>query len=594
MKKQIKKATIVAIFALLISFSGSAQCVQCDANSAANGTYSSVLGMSAVAEGQASLAAGLGVTAIGNYSIALGKYLTSGGVSSVTIGRYFETSGSGPIMIIGTGASLDHKLFNNHNNSLMIGLNSDKPTLFVQGAPGEGYTGKIGIGDVTDLQAKLHIKADAGETAEVFIEPSQWSGSNPAYLWLGTKQYGLKASYERLEFKTVGKYVFYEGNVGIGTYQPSEKLEVDGNIRTTGFMMTTGPVAGRLLQSDAAGNASWADPAWIISNESIYRMTGNIGIGTNNPSCKLHIVANVDNSWASVIANTHMAGKGLLVTGAHISYKKPILQLNDFYDDIMFVALSDGNVGIGTSTPTQKFEVNGIIKANGLLLTPNSAYGRLLQSDAAGNATWTDPAWSKSGGDVYKLTGNVGVGTQEPLVSLDLSRNIQSSGKVGIRIVNYPVFPWFIGMNHDDYEGNVFVIADYNQMSNGAPFLAIKTDGSMGIGTTGMTPGYRLNVKGKILAEEVKIIENVPSSDYVFDPGYPIIPLERLEEFIFINKHLPEVPTAEEFRTNGYEVGTMDDLLLRKIEELTLYIIDQQKEIETLKMDLRIFKTAGQ
>lgn len=289
MKNQILKSIAIFIW-IFLTLSGFAQsqCVQCDPNSSANGNYSSVLGMSAVAEGQASFASGLEATSLGNYSIALGKYVTSDGASSVTIGRYLEAIGS-PAMVIGTGADLSNMLINNIGNSLMIGFSSNKPTLFIGKAPGNGYTGSIGIGDITTPQAKLHIKADDNEPAALFIEPYQWGGSYAAYLRLGTPDYGLIAAYERLEFKTVGKYVFNDGNIGIGTYLPTEKLDVNGNIKTTGFLLSTNPGAGKLLQSDANGLAAWADPAWNISGSNVYTMEEKVGIGTESPLTSLHV-----------------------------------------------------------------------------------------------------------------------------------------------------------------------------------------------------------------------------------------------------------------------------------------------------------------
>jgi hypothetical protein len=163
--------------------------------------------------------------------------------------------------IIGTASNSNNKFINNISNSLMIGFGSTKPTFFVGEAIANGYTGKIGIGDVTDPESKLHIKADENELAEVFIESHGWGGDNAAYLWLGTKEYGLKAAYNRLEFKTSagGKYNFIDGNVGIGTYNPTEKLEVAGKIKTTGFQLSDGTQGeNKYLKSDADGNASWA------------------------------------------------------------------------------------------------------------------------------------------------------------------------------------------------------------------------------------------------------------------------------------------------------------------------------------------------
>ena len=109
----------------------------------------------------------------------------------------------------------------------------------------------------------------------------------------------------------------------------------------------------------------------------------------------------------------------------------------------------------------------------------------------------------------------------------------------------------------------------------------------VGIGMTNLNTGYKLAVDGGILCEEVKVIANVPSSDYVFEKDYNLRPLAEVEAYVAENKHLPEVPSAKEFKEKGYKVGDMDDLLLRKIEELTLYIIEQQKQIDELQQQLQ-------
>ncbi|MFU8845087.1 MAG: T9SS type A sorting domain-containing protein [Bacteroidales bacterium] len=232
MKRSAIFAVMLIITMSVITEKITAQCVQCDANSSASGNYASALGMSSNAAGQASLAAGLEALADGSFSLALGKYVSAYGANSVTIGRYLQTNTS-PAMIIGTGYDNDDKLCNGISNSLMIGFNSNKSTLFIGGAPGNDYTGKIGIGDVTVPQAKLHIKADNLEAAEVFIEPHQFGGSNGAALWLGTKEYGFRSRLGKLEFKVgeAGSYIFNDGNLGIGTTQPTARLQVkDGDI----------------------------------------------------------------------------------------------------------------------------------------------------------------------------------------------------------------------------------------------------------------------------------------------------------------------------------------------------------------------------
>ncbi len=98
-------------------------------------------------------------------------------------------------------------------------------------------------------------------------------------------------------------------------------------------------------------------------------------------------------------------------------------------------------------------------------------------------------------------------------------------------------------------------------------------------------PGdYTLAVNGKIRAKEIKV--DTDWADYVFDTDYRLKTLEEIESFIKENKHLPEIPTAQDVEKGGVDLGEMNMLLLKKVEELTLYIINQQKEINLLKSDL--------
>lgn len=115
----------------------------------------------------------------------------------------------------------------------------------------------------------------------------------------------------------------------------------------------------------------------------------------------------------------------------------------------------------------------------------------------------------------------------------------------------------------------------------------------LAIGVQGFTPGYKLSVDGKIIAEELRIqnsVDWIPWPDYVFTKEYKLRNLKQVEDFINKNSHLPEVPSATEVKENGIEVGDMQRTLLKKIEELTLYIIDQQKQIDELKKSFENIK----
>ena len=94
-----------------------------------------------------------------------------------------------------------------------------------------------------------------------------------------------------------------------------------------------------------------------------------------------------------------------------------------------------------------------------------------------------------------------------------------------------------------------------------------------------------ITMNGTLDAGGIRLRTEVPASDHVFNSDYQLMTLAELGAFIKENRHLPEVPSAEEFQENGYSVGEMDDLLLRKIEEITLYLLEQEKKIVALEAE---------
>ena len=113
----------------------------------------------------------------------------------------------------------------------------------------------------------------------------------------------------------------------------------------------------------------------------------------------------------------------------------------------------------------------------------------------------------------------------------------------------------------------------------------IYTEGKVGIGTTDFTGDHKLRVEGSIGAREIKV-EAGTWSDFVFFDNYELRTLEETEQFILENKHLPEIPSAAEVTENGINLGEMNAKLLLKIEELTLYLIQEHKSNQNLAMKL--------
>lgn len=110
-------------------------------------------------------------------------------------------------------------------------------------------------------------------------------------------------------------------------------------------------------------------------------------------------------------------------------------------------------------------------------------------------------------------------------------------------------------------------------------------NGGVGIGTSKVPSGYRLSVNGKIMAEGVKVLLQGQWPDYVFDKGYVLRDIPSLKEFIVINGHLPNVPSAETIEKKGIDVAEINAALLEKIEEMSLYLIQMEERIKGLEIE---------
>lgn len=102
------------------------------------------------------------------------------------------------------------------------------------------------------------------------------------------------------------------------------------------------------------------------------------------------------------------------------------------------------------------------------------------------------------------------------------------------------------------------------------------------IGTETPKSGYKVSIDGKVVCEEVRIELSEDWPDYVFAKDYSLLPLEQVEQHIQAEQHLPGIPSAKEIEDEGLQVGEMNRLLLEKVEELTLYTIQQDKQIKQL------------
>ncbi|GAA4273201.1 hypothetical protein U6A24_19810 [Aquimarina gracilis] len=218
-----------------------------------------------------------------------------------------------------------------------------------------------------------------------------------------------------------------------------------------------------------------------------------------------------------------------------------------------------GNVGIGVSAPESRFHVkNG--GQNFKLLTGTNSGGYTMSLGL--------------NDDGVNFTNN----------SKIRSFNLKNVGQT-IRFLtgsNSSPYTMTVGINDDGVNiSNSSTIRGYNFGNANGNLVKITSNGRMGIGTT--TPDAKLTVKGKIHAEEVKIDLSVPAPDYVFKKEYDLLTIDEVQQYIQEKGHLPNIPSAKVMETEGVDLGTMNMKLLEKIEELTLYTIAQEKEIQTLK-----------
>ncbi len=129
-----------------------------------------------------------------------------------------------------------------------------------------------------------------------------------------------------------------------------------------------------------------------------------------------------------------------------------------------------------------------------------------------------------------------------------------------------------------------------NTFTSSEGILAIKaaSNGNVGIGTA--NPTEKLAVSGTIRAKEIKVEAN-PWPDYIFNDDHQLMPLDSLASFVKENKHLPNIAFAKSVEENGVALGELNRQLLQKIEEMTLYLIQQNKEIKELKGEVQALKT---
>ena len=276
----------------------------------------------------------------------------------------------------------------------------------------------------------------------------------------------------------------------------------------------------------------------VEQTNNITSIQGPVGIGTTSPDNSLTFPYNSSgigfeysntnsNVYHSISKNINGAGPLVFKTNyATWPSTASIFEFQGGGGNIALEILNNGNVGIGTPSPD-----------NSLTFTYNSS-GIGFE-------------YSNTNSNVYH----------------SISKNISGAGPLVFK-TNYATWP---------STASIFEF----QGGGGNVALEILNNGNVGIGTT--NPNYKLEVSGTVRANTFSAISPPSWPDFVFMKSYKLRTLKEVEQHINEKGHLPEIPSEAEVTENGINLGEMDAKLLQKIEELTLYLIAQNKKIEELE-----------
>ncbi|HZE85091.1 MAG TPA: hypothetical protein VE035_12335 [Puia sp.] len=405
------------------------------------------------------------------------------------------------------------------------------------------------------------------------------------------------------QWTTSGSDIYYTtGSVSINTTTPVEKLTINGNALADKFRLNN-------LSTPTSGAGIFAP---VASTLAIYTSTlermrvaanGYVGIGTTAPAFPLDVTGTGHFSSLLNIGSTTTTNTGLNINSAdQVNFNITTGGSTDNTIGIYAAGGSNGNnyAVIGNSVVGINLTTRSYVTPYRLLIGPTDMM------------------------DVF-ATGNVGIGTNNIDSGFRLDLNGSARMKAAVRFAGLGTDNTQTRVVVGDANGNLFYRAA-STLGSGSSGWALTGNTTVNpattfLGTTDNTPvafrtnnaeRMRVDVNGNILvgktsqtntsyvfdvngnARATSIVVNTTGADYVFGADYALPSLKMVDKYINEHHHLPGIAPAEEMQKKGVDLGDNQTRMLAKIEELTLYIIEQQKQIEALQEQNRKIEIAQQ
>ncbi|WP_457129298.1 hypothetical protein [Mucilaginibacter sp. HD30] len=502
-----------------------------------------------------------------------GSYLTTGGLNTVIgWGGGRMTTGNHNIVLGTVNTS-------NSNRFPGQGLTSGEHNIFIGNGSGSWLStgqGNIAVGSGSMTGGNGSYNTILGHNAGI----NGVSGNNNVYI----------GQYAGSTGSSTSNNVFIGGEAGA--------FNSTGNSLTylgyrAGYSSTDGLTNATAIGYNAQTTAS---------NTVILGNGANVGIGTTAPTVKLTIQGTASASTPAAVWTDASIGQATFGDGEGKSIMNAIASSDASVRPVMFGRRSRGTLAAPTAVQTgdhiasllsSSYDGTGFQNAGAVTFvaesTPSSGAAPtridLITGSNAGNRTARLTVGS---------TGLVGIGTINPISPLSIASTNSSFGMIRLTQNNTngeasigfrdgsdsDAQSWVIGKNVNSSTSDDF------RWFYGGTKMMLTTSGDLGIGTTTIPTGYKFAVNGAAIATSVKVQLYTSWPDFVFKKDYQLPTLAEVKTYIDKNQHLPDMPSADEVHNNGLDLGETNRLLTKKVEELTLYLIQQEGRIKALEMKI--------